>query len=205
MSEWFVGTDPNYKGSGYKGWDYNKDGFLGSDDVEKFIKDKGISSDQLKDFHYSEIWRNPNKSEGQSVYRGTVFGAEFVIPIEYTAGQNTLQLQVTDEKGNVLKYWNINVAEKQLHTKNSAGNYTGEKFDHSAKIFNLYRNHMYSVGMKAENTTPEKPNPGPTDPDPQKPDPVNPDKEEPQDLSKGQDLIIQVNSNWEVIHRMEVD
>lgn len=205
LSEWFVGTDPNYKGSGYKGWDYNKDGFLGSDDVEKFIKDKGISSDQLKDFHYSEIWRNPNKSEGQSVYRGTVFGAEFVIPIEYTAGQNTLQLQVTDEKGNVLKYWNINVAEKQLHTKNSAGNYTGEKFDHSAKIFNLYRNHMYSVGMKAENTTPEKPNPGPTDPDPQKPDPVNPNKEEPQDLSKGQDLIIQVNSNWEVIHRMEVD
>ena len=64
---------------------------------------------------------------------------------------------------------------------------------------------MYSVGMKAENTTPEKPNPGPTDSDPQKPDPVNPDKEEPQDLSKGQDLIIQVNSNWEVIHRMEVD
>ena len=162
----------------------------------------------MKDYSYSAIWRNPNKSKGQSVYRGTVFGAEFVVPIEYTAGQNTLQLQVTDADGNVLKYWNINVANDQLHKQkeNQDAEYDGEKFDLSASIFNIYRNHMYSVGMKADNTTPENPDPNPTDPDPDKPvDPENPDKEDPEDLSKGQDLIIQVNDNWEVIHRMEVD
>lgn len=162
----------------------------------------------MKDYSYSAIWRNPNKSKGQSVYRGTVFGAEFVVPIEYTAGQNTLQLQVTDADGNVLKYWNINVANDQLHEQkeNQGAAYDGEKFDLSASLFNIYRNHMYSVGMKADNTTPENPDPNPTDPDPEKPvDPENPDKEDPEDLSKGQDLIIQVNDNWEVIHRMEVD
>lgn len=203
LGDWF-GFDPSYKGEGYKGWDYNKDGFLGSADVEKYIEDKRISKDELKDYSYSAIWRNPNKSKGQSVYRGTVFGAEFVVPVEYTKEQNTLQLQVTDADGNVLKYWNINVASTQLHTGANA-TYTGEKFDLSASIFNIYRNHMYSVGMKADNTTPQNPDPDPTDPDPEKPDPTNPDKEDPQDLSKGQDLIIQVNDNWEVIHRMEVD
>lgn len=207
LGDWF-NVDPDYTGKGYKGWDYNEDGFLGSADVKKYIEDKGISKEELKDYSYSAIWRNPNKSKGQSVYRGTVFGAEFVVPIEYTAGQNTLQLQVTDADGNVLKYWNINVANDQLHKQkeNQDTAYDGEKFDLSASIFNIYRNHMYSVGMKADNTTPENPDPNPTDPDPEKPvDPENPDKEDPEDLSKGQDLIIQVNDNWEVIHRMEVD
>lgn len=206
LGDWF-GFDPKYTGKGYKGWDYNDDGFLGSDDVAAYIKDKNISEENLKDYDYSAIWRNPNKSKGQSVYRGTVFGAEFVVPVEYTVGQNTLQLQVTDTDGNVLKYWNINVAKDQLHEQkqDQETTYDGEKFDLSAGIFNLYRNHMYSVGMKADNTTPENPDPDPTDPDPEKPEQPDPDIEEPEDLSKGQDLVIKVNDNWEVIHRMEID
>lgn len=203
LSKWF-NYDPNYTGKGYKGYDYNGDGFLGSADVEKYIEDQKIAEEDLIDYSYNTVWRNPNKSKGQSVYRGTVFGAEFVVPIEYKNEQNTLQLQVTDADGNVLKYWNINVATDQLHKSASEPSYAGEKTDKSESIFNLYRNHMYSVGMKTDNTTPDKPDPDPSEPDPEKPDPIDPG-EEPEDLSKGQDLIIQVNDNWEVIHRMEID
>ncbi len=207
LQDWFA-KDSNYKETNYKGYDVNGDGFLGTDDVEKYLVDNNITVVNSPS-QYANVWKNPNAKHGQSVYRGTVFGAEFVIPIAYVDGQNTLQLQVTDEAGNVLKYWNINVKKDQLHNQQPATQAAAEeKFDFSQSIFNLYRNHMYSVGMKANNLipTPENPNPKP---DPSKPDPViptEPDKDEkPADLSKGQDLIIYVNSNWEVIHDMEID
>lgn len=210
LQDWFA-KDPNYKETNYKGYDVNGDGFLGTDDVKKYLEVNKIEEIEVNSpSQYAKVWKNPNAKHGQSVYRGTVFGAEFVIPIAYVDDQNTLQLQVTDEAGNVLKYWNINVKEDQLHKQQPATQAAAEqKFDFSKSIFNLYRNHMYSVGMKAENTVPGEPTPDPEKP---KPDPVIPEKpevlpdgEKPADLSKGQDLIIYVNSNWEVIHDMEID
>lgn len=200
LKEWF--TNKN-EGEPYMGNDVNGDGFLGTDDVKEYLGNKEPASPN----DYAKVWKNPNAKHGQSVYRGTVFGAEFVIPIAYVDDQNTLQLQVTDEAGNVLKYWNINVKEDQLHKQQPATQAAAEqKFDFSKSIFNLYRNHMYSVGMKAENTVPGEPTPDPEKP---KPDPVIPTEpgkdEKPADLSKGQDLIIYVNDNWEVIHDMEID
>lgn len=209
LQDWFA-KDPNYKETNYKGYDVNGDGFLGTDDVKKYLEVNKIKETEVNSpSQYAKVWKNPNAKHGQSVYRGTVFGAEFVIPIAYVDGQNTLQLQVTDEAGNVLKYWNINVKKDQLHNQQPATQAAAEeKFDFSQSIFNLYRNHMYSVGMKANNLIPTLENPNPK-PDPSKPDPViptEPDKDEkPADLSKGQDLIIYVNSNWEVIHDMEID
>lgn len=210
LQDWFA-KDPNYKETNYKGYDVNGDGFLGTDDVKKYLEVNNIEEIEVNSpSQYAKVWKNPNAKHGQSVYRGTVFGAEFVIPIAYVDDQNTLQLQVTDEAGNVLKYWNINVKEDQLHKQQPATQAAAEqKFDFSKSIFNLYRNHMYSVGMKAENTVPGEPTPDPEKP---KPDPVIPEKpevlpdgEKPADLSKGQDLIIYVNDNWEVIHDMEID
>lgn len=207
LQDWFA-KDPNYKETNYKGYDVNGDGFLGTDDVKKYLEVNKIKETEVNSpSQYAKVWKNPNAKHGQSVYRGTVFGAEFVIPIAYVDDQNTLQLQVTDEAGNVLKYWNINVKEDQLHKQQPATQAAAEqKFDLSKSIFNLYRNHMYSVGMKAKNTVPGEPTPDPENP---KPDPVIPTEpgkdEKPADLSKGQDLIIYVNSNWEVIHDMEID
>lgn len=207
LKDWF--TNKN-EGEPYIGNDVNGDGFLGTDDVKKYLEDNKIEEKDLNSpSQYAKVWKNPNAKHGQSVYRGTVFGAEFVIPIAYVDGQNTLQLQVTDKDGNVLKYWNINVKEDQLHKQQPATQAAAEqKFDFSKSIFNLYRNHMYSVGMKAKNLIPTLENPNPK-PDPSKPDPVIPTEpgndEKPADLSKGQDLIIYVNSNWEVIHDMEID
>lgn len=205
LKEWF--TNKN-EGEPYMGNDVNGDGFLGTDDVKEYLEVNNIEEKEVNSpSQYAKVWKNPNAKHGQSVYRGTVFGAEFVIPIAYVDDQNTLQLQVTDEAGNVLKYWNINVKEDQLHKQQPATQAAAEqKFDFSKSIFNLYRNHMYSVGMKAENTVPGEPTPDPEKP---KPDPVIPTEpgkdEKPADLSKGQDLIIYVNDNWEVIHDMEID
>lgn len=207
LQDWFA-KDSNYTETNYKGYDVNGDGFLGTDDVKKYLEVNNIEEKEVNSpSQYAKVWKNPNAKHGQSVYRGTVFGAEFVIPIAYVDDQNTLQLQVTDEAGNVLKYWNINVKEDQLHKQQPATQAAAEqKFDFSKSIFNLYRNHMYSVGMKAENTVPGEPTPDPEKP---KPDPVIPTEpgkdEKPADLSKGQDLIIYVNDNWEVIHDMEID
>ena len=207
VSQWFS-YDVTYTGKGYRGYDYNKDGFLGPQDVEAYLADQveagNIDMDDLKDYSYSAIWKNPNKSKGQSVYRGTVFGAEFVVPILKKDGQNTLQLQILDGDKNILKYWNINVTKDQLHEQGTGSAEAGEVFDTSISIYNLYRNHMYSVGMKANNTTPDNPDPDPSDPDPEIPDDPD-DEEDPEDLSKGQDLILRVNDNWEIIHKMEVD
>lgn len=211
LSQWFK-KDPAELGADYKGYDYNKDGFLGSDDVKQYLKDQGKDAATATIDDYAAVWTNPNKNlmvgdkkYTQSVYRGTVFGAQFVVPFAKVDGQNTLQLQVIDKDGAILKYWNINVDKTHLQGDAVAG--AGEAFDTDKKVFNIFRNHMYSVGMKANNTTPDKPDVGPTDPDPEKPDPGQGggDEEKPQDLSKGQDLVIYVNDNWEVIHNMEID
>lgn len=40
---------------------------------------------------------------------------------------------------------------------------------------------------------------------PDQPDPDPEGNNQPGDLSKGQDLTIHVNSNWEAVHNMEID
>jgi hypothetical protein len=51
-------------------------------------------------------------------------------------------------------------------------------------------------------TPPDPSNPDP-DPNPDKPTP-DPGKDEPEDLTKSQNLILKVNDNWEAIHKMEL-
>lgn len=196
LDEWFVVAD----GKTLADCDLDGDGFLGYKDVQKYIKDNNITVTKPSD--YEGIWKNPHGREAKFV-RGSVFSGKFVIPFEKVKDQavNTLQLQLLAADGIILKYWNINAAT--THTTKTDTDEDWEKTDASKSVYNIYRNHMYNVGMKADSnpTDPDKPV------DPDKPDPENPDpdKEEPEDLSKGQDLIIQVNDNWELIHDMELD
>ena len=67
---------------------------------------------------------------------------------------------------------------------------------------------MYSLGSKGlsigSDVDPDEPIiPKPT-PDPE-PDPNPDDVDDPSDLSTGQDLTVQVNDRWEIIHHMEID
>lgn len=193
----------NWFTEGFANADKNKDGFVNSDDVKAGVK-----------------WVNPNaKVNGhvQGLVQGTVWGGKFVIPFAQVENVPTLQLQLVqkdiDGTVNLLKYWNIKVdatytAASAVELPTGAiATVTGDK---SKEVYNIYRNHMYSIGKKNFDNGNQKPT-EPVDPDkPVNPidpiDPTDPDgNNQPGDLSKGQDLTIHVNSNWEAVHNMEID
>lgn len=195
LDKWFTG--------GFDKADTNKDGFVNADDITP-----------------ENPWVNPNaKVNGhvQGLVQGTVWGGKFVIPFAQVENVPTLQLQLVqkdiDGTVNLLKYWNIKVdatytAASAVELPTGAiATVTGDK---SKEVYNIYRNHMYSIGKKNFDNGNQKPT-EPVDPDkPVNPiDPINPtepdENNQPGDLSKGQDLTIHVNSNWEAVHNMEID
>lgn len=158
--------------------DKNKDGLLNAEDT----------------------WTHPTSVKTQ-VVKGSVFGSNFVIPFKYTEGKSTMELQLLDADGNIIKHWTVSIPESDLN-KVAANGVT----DASPSIFNVVRNHMYNLGVKTSNGTTTDPDPNKPDPDPNKPDPDKPDpgKDEPEDLTKSQNLILKVNDNWEAIHKLEL-
>lgn len=145
-------------------------------------------------------WKRPDNVKTQ-VVKGSVFGSNFVIPFKYTEGKSTMELQLLDADGNIIKHWAVSIPESDLN-KVAANGVT----DADASIFNVVRNHMYNLGVKTSTGTTTTPDPSNPTPDP-KPDPKptpDPGKDEPEDLTKSQNLILKVNDNWEVIHKMEL-
>lgn len=199
-------------GDWFPNGDVNGDGILGEEDYN-------LDADN---------WRKPTSMGNEAVgfQPGSVFGAEFLIPFLKTANTKTLELQlvgaditVSSDSGDkltagtdkILRTWNINLAsdDDQLgkDPQNGRKVYTvdwtaatslnvwdtyqpkqvgDEAYAENRESYSLVRNHLYSVGEKAT-------------------DEWNPDKDEPQDLSTGQNLILRVNDNWELIHKMEVE
>ena len=145
-------------------------------------------------------WKRPDNVKTQ-VVKGSVFGSNFVIPFKYTEGKSTMELQLLDADGNIIKHWTVSIPESDLN-KVAANGVT----DADASIFNVVRNHMYNLGVKTSTGTTTTPDPSKPTPDP-KPDPKptpDPGKDEPEDLTKSQNLILKVNDNWEAIHKMEL-
>lgn len=143
-------------------------------------------------------WKRPDDVKTQ-VVKGSVFGSNFVIPFKYTEGKSTMELQLLDADGNIIKHWTVSIPESDLN-KVAANGVT----DADASIFNVVRNHMYNLGVKTSTGTTTTPDPSNPTPDP-KPDPKptpDPGKDEPEDLTKSQNLILKVNDNWEVIHKL---
>lgn len=142
-------------------------------------------------------WKRPDNVKTQ-VVKGSVFGSNFVIPFNLTSGKSTMELQLLDASGKIIKFWTVSIpSTNDDDTKGVT--------DESASIFNVVRNHMYNLGVKTSTgttTTPDPTNPTP-DPEDPKPNP-EPGKDEPEDLSKSQNLILKVNDNWEAIHKMEL-
>lgn len=143
-------------------------------------------------------WTHPADVKTQ-VVKGSVFGSSFVIPFNLTSGKNTMELQLLAADGEIIKTWTVSIPTSDVNTDDSKG-----ATDVSASIFNVVRNHMYNLGVKTSNGTTE-PGPGnPTpDPDPDKPKP-EPGTDQPEDLTKSQNLILKVNDNWEAIHKLEL-
>lgn len=198
-------------GDWFPNGDVNGDGILGEEDYK-------LDADN---------WRKPTSMGNEVVgfQPGSVFGAEFLIPFLKTANTKTLELQLVgkavktnsddsnkleaDGSETILRTWNINLAsdDDQLGkdpqngrkvytvdwtaTKDALTAYEPKKVDGEAyaetrESYSLVRNHLYSVGEKGT-------------------DEWDPDTDEPEDLSKGQSLILKVNDNWELIHKMEVE
>lgn len=163
----------------FPGGDQNKDGVLNGEDTN---------------------WNHPDAVKTQ-VVKGTVFGSSFVIPFNLSSGKSTMELQLLDDGGNIIKFWAVSIPSADVNTDASKG-----AKDENASIFNVVRNHMYNLGVKTSNGTTTPPDPSKPDPDPNKPDPDKPDpgKDEPEDLTKSQNLILKVNDNWELIHKLEL-
>lgn len=157
----------------------------------------------------SNFWAIPASNKGQQLVAGSVFAGEFLIPFAQATGKNTFELQLLDGDGQILDHWNVRIPEDEMYTSTnvpfpSTGTIISATYDISTSIYNVFRNHVYSLGLKAQDT-----DEGPVDPtDPVTPDPKpepDDDKDEPSDLSVGQNLLINVNDQWEIIHQMEID
>mgnify|MGYP004519820213 FL=1 len=161
----------------FPGGDQNKDGVLNGEDTN---------------------WNHPGAVKTQ-VVKGTVFGSSFVIPFNLSSGKSTMELQLLDDGGNIIKFWTVSIPSADVNTDASKG-----AKDESASIFNVVRNHMYNLGVKTSNGTTTPPDPSNPDPDPNKPDPdkPKPGTDQPEDLTKSQNLILKVNDNWEAIHKL---
>lgn len=215
--------------------DLNGDGVVGFEDAIAYVYGKGnvakLQGDDLKNTwseaiqgkkvsigaepsevqcnKLSDFWAIPASNKGQQLVAGSVFAGEFLIPFAQATGKNTFELQLLDKDGQILDHWNVRIPEDEMYTSTnvpspSTGTIISAKYDISTSIYNVFRNHVYSLGLKAQDT-----DRGPVDPtDPVTPDPKpepDDDKDEPSDLSVGQNLLINVNDQWEIIHQMEID
>lgn len=215
--------------------DLNGDGVVGFEDAIAYVYGKGnvakLQGDDLKNTwseaiqgkkvsigaepsevqcnKLSDFWAIPASNKGQQLVAGSVFAGEFLIPFTQATGKNTFELQLLDKDGQILDHWNVRIPEDEMYTSTnvpspSTGTIISAKYDISTSIYNVFRNHVYSLGLKAQDT-----DGGPVDPtDPVTPDPKpepDDDKDEPSDLSVGQNLLINVNDQWEIIHQMEID
>lgn len=179
----------------------NEDGYvLYSIDLKKWFPQLDENGDGVLNAQDAS-WKRPDNVKTQ-VVKGSVFGSNFVIPFNLTSGKSTMELQLLDAAGDIIKHWTVSIPEADVNSDATNGNVA----DESASIFNVVRNHMYNLGVKTSTGTTTPPDPSNPDPEPN-PDPKpNPDpgKDEPEDLTKSQNLILKVNDNWEAIHKMEL-
>ena len=172
---------------------------LYSIDLKKWFPSLDANGDGL--LNAEDTWQHPVDVKTQ-VVKGSVFGSNFVIPFALTHDKSTMELQLLDDEGNIIKFWTVSIPSTDVNNDDTNGNVA----DQSASIFNVVRNHMYNLGVKTSTGTETTPDPSKPDPDPSKPDPTDPTPgtDQPEDLSKSQNLILKVNDNWEAIHKMEL-
>ncbi len=234
LAEWFkyggdtgrsTFADCDINGDGVVGFEdaiayvYGKDNVakLQGDDLKntwsKAIQGNKVSigaepSEEIQCNALSGFWAIPTSNKGQQLVAGSVFAGKFLIPFAQKAGKNTFELQLLDNDGQILDHWNVRIPEGEKYTKSgnggvSTGVIATAESDISISIYNVFRNHVYSLGLKAQDT--DKGPVDPTDPVTPDPKPEPDDDDEPSDLSVGQNLLINVNDQWEIIHQMEID
>lgn len=131
-------------------------------------------------------WTNALADKGYLTYQpGTIFAGGFAVPFAATDAA-TLELQLLDASGDILKSWTVAMATAQSAGQGVDG--VALTVPETTQNFSFFRNHMYTLGKKVDNTD----KPGTTTPD------------QPEPLDKSQSMILRVNDNWEVINRMTI-
>lgn len=185
--------------------DVNNDGIL---DRYEYIQD--TNGKLVEDTRSGkQIWKNPLRGENQdqipaaTFVKGSAFGGEFIIPFQAVNTTKTFELRLVKEDGTTERTWSISLPDDDLIKASilqwwddSAWTYQ-EDITESKSNYSVLRNHLYGVGRK-DTAKPTDPT-NPTDPE----EPTDPEK--PQELDTKQDIMLQVNDNWEVIHQMEVE
>lgn len=182
LSQWFKfdGTDGR---TTFADCDLNSDGYVGEKDAAKYIQN---TSKKLSDF-----WKNPNSTtEHPLQLPGSVFAGRFLIPFSLVSGKETFELQLlgneTGKPEQILKSWRVKVSADGKHDVTDVEVPTGVIVPAADQdyVYNIYRNHMYSIGTKTSDETTEG--------------------DAPVDLNRAQDLVITVNSQWQIVHGMEL-
>lgn len=139
-----------------------------------------------KDALITDGWTNALAAKGYKTYQpGTIFAGGFAVPFA-AVDAATLELQLLDASGEILKSWTVAMATPQPTGQGVDG--VALTVPETVQNFSFFRNHMYTLGKKVDNTD----KPGTTTPD------------EPEPLDKSQSMILRVNDNWEVINRMTI-
>lgn len=180
--------------------DVNNDGII---DTYGYTNTDGVLTENTS----SVNWHRPSGDKFTSVtlVKGSVFGGEFLIPFKAKSGAQTLTLKLTNESGTTLRTWTIKLPSTQVISSGTLTSWdtsdggkwsTASSVTETQETYSILRNHLYGIGKKtAEGDGTDKEDPD-TDPD-------GPDQ--PQDLTTKQDILLQVNDNWEMIHQMVVD
>lgn len=140
-----------------------------------------------------DTWTAGITESGVTFKDGSVFGGKFVVPFSAVeSASNSLQLQLLDATGNILRYWNVNLAAAQEDVIDITAGEPAAADELSTSSYSVLRNHLYTLGMRKAGD-----NGGDDDPDG--------DEDKPEDLNKGQQLVIKVSGAWENITGMVLD
>lgn len=187
LSQWFKFDETDGRTT-FADCDLNNDGYVGKEDADKYIETYHPDSDDLSGF-----WKNPNSTteHPQQLEPGSVFAGRFLIPFSLVSGKETFELQLlgneTGKPEQILKSWRVRVSADGKHDVTDVEVPTGVIMPAADQdyVYNIYRNHMYSIGKKTADGT---------DTD-----------DAPADLNTAQDLVITVNSQWQIVHGMELE
>ena len=159
--------------------------------LDSWFTDGDTNSDDV--LNESDTWAAGITESGVTFKKGSVFAGKFLVPFSAVASaSNSLQLQLLDGSGNILRYWNVNLAAAQENVIDITAGEPAAADEVSTSSYSVLRNHLYTLGMRKAGD-----NGGDDDPDG--------DEDKPEDLNKGQQLVIKVSGEWEAITGMVLD
>lgn len=180
LSQWFKFGGTTGRNT-FADCDLDDDGYVGKNDAKTYSS------------NISEFWENPNSTteHPQRFEPGSVFAGRFLIPFSLVSGKETFELQLlgneTGKPEQILKSWRVKVSADGKHDVTDVEVPTGVIVPAADQdyVYNIYRNHMYSIGKKTADETIEG--------------------DAPAELNRAQDLVITVNSQWQIVHGMELE